>query len=70
MLHHISQEQEQALLEVIRALPPGRVQQVIDFVNFLVQQEERDLVRAGARLSEAALEKVWDNLDDAAYDSL
>lgn len=70
MLHHMPQEQEQALLEVIRALPLGRVQQVIDFVNFLLQQEERDLVRAGARLSEAALETVWDNPDDAAYDSL
>lgn len=63
-------EQEQALLATIRSLPKERFRQVVDFVNFLEQQEDQEFVRAGARLSAIALEKVWDNPDDAAYDNL
>jgi hypothetical protein len=62
---------EQALIEKIRALPPERVLEVEDFVDFLLQRDmDRPLVRAAARLSEDAFRKVWDNTDDADYDRL
>ncbi len=55
----------------IRSLPPERVAEVEDFVDFLTQREqERQLVRGAAKLSEESLRKVWDNDADAAYDNL
>lgn len=62
---------EEALLEKIRRLPPERVAEVEDFVDFLrLQDEERQLTGAASRLSEAAFARVWENPDDADYDRL
>ena len=62
---------EQDLFDKIRALPDEKVAEVEDFVDFLQHRnDDRRLVRAAARLSEDAFQKVWDNPDDAEYDSL
>ncbi|MGK7900155.1 MAG: DUF2281 domain-containing protein [Hormoscilla sp.] len=59
------------LIEKIRSLPPEKVVEVEDFVDFLLQRyEDRPLVRAAAKLSEESLARVWDNHSDAAYDKL
>lgn len=63
--------EEQTLLKKIRTLPPEKVAEVEDFVDFLRGRlADRRLVRAAAKLSEDAFRKVWDNQDDAAYDKL
>ena len=62
---------EAALMEKIRALPPERVHEVEDFVDFLkLRDEDRRLIREAAKLSEKAFQDVWDNPEDAAYDRL
>jgi hypothetical protein len=62
---------EQELLAKIRTLPPERVAEVEDFVDFLrLRDEEQQLMRAASKLSEAAFAKVWDDPDDADYDQL
>jgi hypothetical protein len=62
---------EQEMLAKIRALPPDKVAEVADFVDFLRQRVlDRQLTRAATRLSEPALAEVWDNPDDADYDKL
>jgi len=62
---------EQTLIEKIRTLPPERIAEVEDFVDFLRRRDEdRLLVRAASKLSENAFQKVWDNPDDAEYDRL
>jgi hypothetical protein len=58
------------LTDKIRNLPPEKVAEVEDFVDFLAQRDERRLTRAAAKLSEKAFRKVWDNPRDAAYDRL
>ena len=61
----------QALIEKLKELPPERVAEVEDFVDFLrTRSGERALKRAAARAAEPAFAKVWDNPDDADYDSL
>ena len=61
--------EEQTLLEKIRTLPPEKVTEVEDFVDFLRGRvDDRRLVRAASKLSEEAFRKVWDNTDDVAYD--
>ncbi|MBI3962030.1 MAG: DUF2281 domain-containing protein [Deinococcus sp.] len=63
--------QEQAILEKIRTLPPEKVAEVVDFVDFLCQQiNERRLTQAAAALSARAFQAIWDNPDDADYDQL
>ena len=68
---HGNNIQVETLIEKIRVLPPEKLTEVEDFVDFLHQRDrDRSLVRAATRLSEAAFEKVWDNPDDADYDKL
>lgn len=60
-----------ALIEKIRSLPPDRVAEVEDFVDFLAaRDQDRHLLEAAGRVSEGAFRAVWDNADDAEYDRL
>jgi hypothetical protein len=61
---------KQTLISKIRRLPPDKVAEVEDFVDFLSQREDRRITQAATKLAEKAFEKVWDNPDDAAYDRL
>ncbi len=62
---------EQALIDKIRQLPPQRLAEVEDFVDFLRTREDgRRLVRAAAGMAEASFAAVWDNDEDAAYDRM
>jgi hypothetical protein len=64
-------EHEQDLIDKIRALPPDKVAEIEDFVDFLSHRaNDRHLVEAAAKLSEEAFQTVWDNPDDADYDRL
>lgn len=63
--------QEKTLIEKIRALPPEKVSEVEDFVDFLRQRNaDIRLTQATAKLSEDSFKKVWDNPEDADYDRL
>lgn len=67
----VEKRREQELVEKIRSLPPDKVAEVEDFVDFLRQrQDERQLAGAVTGASEAAFANVWDNPDDAVYDRL
>ncbi len=62
---------EQMLMEKIRQLPPQRMAEVEDFVDFLREREEAQrLTHAAAKASEASFARVWDNDEDAAYDRM
>jgi hypothetical protein len=59
------------LIDKIRKLPPEKVSEVEDFVDFLrMREEDRQLTRAAAKLSEGAFQRVWDNPEDSDYDRL
>ncbi len=62
---------EQELIKKIKQLPPQRMAEVEDFVDFLRAREGgQRLTHAAAQASEASFAAVWDNEDDAAYDRL
>lgn len=68
MLNH---QYEQAIIEKLRTLPPGRVAEVEDFVDFLHSRSEaRALTGAATKLAEGNFRQVWDNESDADYDRL
>jgi hypothetical protein len=55
----------------MRDLPPDKVAEVEDFIDFLRQrQDDRELTRAASKLAEKVFKDVWDNPEDAAYDRL
>ncbi|MEJ2387319.1 MAG: hypothetical protein P8Y27_08445, partial [Chromatiaceae bacterium] len=66
--------QPQQIDQVIRkleALPPERVTEVEDFIDFLSQRDnEHKLARAAMAATEPTLNAIWDNTDDAEYDNL
>ena len=62
---------QQTLIDKIQSLPPERIEEVEDFVDFLkTRDQDRALVQSAGRLSGDAFRKVWDNPDDAEYDHL
>lgn len=62
---------DQDLLEKIRRLPPERVAEVEDFVDFLrTRDQDHSLTRLAAKRSEESFKTVWDNPEDAVYDRL
>jgi hypothetical protein len=62
---------EQFLIEKLKRLPPERLAEVEDFIDFLHNREMgRRLAGAAAKASEPAFKAVWDNDQDAAYDRL
>jgi hypothetical protein len=62
---------EQDLLQKIRSLPADKIVEIEDFVDFVrYKNEDLQLSRAAAKLSGAAFQRIWDNPEDEAYDSL
>lgn len=63
--------QKRTLIDKLDQLPPERVAEVEDFVDFLRSREQDlSLTQAAGKISEASFKKVWENTDDAAYDQL
>ncbi len=55
----------------IDKLPENILVELYDFVKFLGIKKERELiVKASQDLSASSFEKIWDNEEDAVYDSL
>lgn len=62
---------DNVLLDKIKQLPPQRLAEVEDFVDFLrAREDELNLTRAASKASEPSLADVWSNDEDAAYDRL
>jgi hypothetical protein len=62
---------EQVLIEKIRQLPPQRLAEVEDFVDFLrTREDEQRLTQAAAKAGEASFAVVWNNDEDAVYDRI
>lgn len=59
------------LIEKLEALPPERLAEVEDFIDFIKHREQtRQLTRDASAASEHSFDRVWDNPDDAVYDKL
>ena len=65
------QPQVQHMLEKLEHLSPERLAEIEDFIGFLNQRDQDKRLRQDyVQASEDAFNKVWDNDDDAIYDSL
>lgn len=58
------------LTEKLARFSPERITEVINFVDFLERELDRNAVRAAQALNNPALLKIWDNASDAVYDRL
>ncbi|HET9680135.1 MAG TPA: toxin-antitoxin system, antitoxin component, Xre family protein [Gammaproteobacteria bacterium] len=55
----------------LKLLPPERVAEVEDFIDFISQRRtSQALTQAAQATSEPVLEKIWGNKADAEYDQL
>jgi len=63
---------EQTILAKLRNLPPERLAEVEDFVDFLTRRQAGDhsLTPSASQLAIAAFTLVWNNPADADYDRL
>ena len=65
------QPQVEHMLEKLEHLSPERLAEVEDFIDFLNQRDQDKRLRQDFKhASKDAFNKVWDNDDDAIYDSL
>ena len=61
----------QTLIEKISDLPPERIAEIEDFVDFIRQRDwDQGLARAAANTSAPVFASVWDNPEDDIYDAL
>ena len=59
------------LIEKIDRLPPARVAEVEDFVDFLASRDtDRELAQAVTAAAVPAFTKVWDNPEDDVYNDI
>jgi hypothetical protein len=62
-MHHNTisgSEQERFILTKIRMLPPDKVAEVADFVDFISQKDQqRQLIQAAGKMAEDTFKKVW-----------
>lgn len=59
------------VIQKLEQLPPGRLAEVVDFIDFIRQREQDSNLRQSyAKASEKSFAKVWDNEDDSVYDDL
>ena len=64
-------EIERIILEKIRMLPPDKIDEVDDFIDFISRKgRNSQLLQSAARMSENSFNKVWDNCEDDVYDRL
>lgn len=62
---------KEVIKKEIDKLPEDILAEVFDFIQFLESKKEKTLlIRASQKLSEVSFKKVWDNDEDAVYDSL
>jgi hypothetical protein len=55
----------------IENLPENLLSEVLDFIQFIEAKKERTpLAKASQKLSMPSFEKIWNNDEDAVYDSL
>ena len=65
------QPQVEQMLKKLEHLSPGRLAEVADFIDFVQQRDQDEHLRQDyAAASEAAFNRVWDNDEDAIYDTL
>jgi hypothetical protein len=61
----------QILIEKLQSLPPERMAEVDDFIDFLrLREQQRSLTSMAAQISAPVFAAVWDNPEDEAYDEL
>jgi len=61
----------QSLIDKINALPPERIDEVEDFVDFIsVRAQDRTLRKASAEANVPVFARIWDNSEDDVYDAL
>ncbi|MBI3563202.1 MAG: toxin-antitoxin system, antitoxin component, Xre family protein [Gammaproteobacteria bacterium] len=66
-----SSDQLRSLLDKLGQLPPPQLAEVEDFVDFLrYKDQDRPLTQAATRAAEPSFKQIWDNPDDAVYDTL
>lgn len=69
--YRLMESQVISLIEKLTHLSPERQAEVDDFIEFLRQRDQAQLLgKDYAQASEAAFAKVWENDDDALYDKL
>jgi hypothetical protein len=62
---------KEAIKKEIDNLPEDILTEVFDFIRFLESKKDKTLLtKASQKLSEVSFKKVWDNDEDAVYDSL
>jgi hypothetical protein len=55
----------------IDKLPEDVLGEVLDFIQFLETKKERNLLaRSSQELSTGSFQRIWDNEEDAAYDTV
>ncbi len=63
-------QQVEQVIKKLENLSPERVHEVEDFIDFLNQKDQEQLVKVAQMTAEPSFQEVWDNQEDSIYDQL
>ena len=56
--------------EKINTLPPSAIEEVHDFIDFLIEKNKREENQVHLKMSETSMDKIWNNEEDDIYNEL
>ncbi len=56
--------------EKINTLPPSAIEEVNDFIDFLIEKHNSEEKHVHLKMSEKSIDKIWDNEEDDIYNEL
>ena len=67
----MKKDKTKEIIEVLRQLPESKIDEVLDFVEYLQNKSEREcsgIDRTSLQLQQESLKKIWDSPEEDLYE--
>jgi len=67
----LKKDKTKEIIEVLRKLPDSKIEEVLDFVEYLQNKSERErsgIDKSSLQLQQQSLKKIWDSPEEDLYE--
>ena len=68
---HLKKDKTKEIIEVLQQLPDSKIEEVLDFVEYLQNKSERErsgIDKSSLQLQQQSLKKIWDSPEEDLYE--